>query len=45
MVCFYNTGRRHQALGNRTPTAVWREGTTGPLGELKSNIQVSLLNI
>ena len=30
---FYNTGRPHQALGNRTPMAVWREGTTGPLGE------------
>ena len=24
---FYNTGRPHQALGNRTPMAVWREGT------------------
>jgi hypothetical protein len=23
---FYNTGRPHQALGNRTPMAVWREG-------------------
>ena len=30
---FYNTGRPHQALGNRTPMAVWREGTTGPLGD------------
>ena len=30
---FYNTGRPHQALGNRTPMAVWREGTTGSLGD------------
>ena len=30
---FYNTWRPHQALGNRTPMAVWREGTTGPLGD------------
>jgi putative transposase len=30
---FYNTRRPHQALGNRTPMAVWREGTTGLLGE------------
>jgi putative transposase len=22
----------HQALGHRTPMAVWREGTSGPLG-------------
>jgi putative transposase len=29
---FYNTRRPHQALGDRTPMAVWREGTTGPLG-------------
>jgi putative transposase len=28
---FYNTCRPHQALGNRTPMAVWREGMTGAL--------------
>ena|SRR5689334_11885728 len=28
---FYNTGRPHQALDNRTPMAVWREGMTGVL--------------
>jgi len=28
---FYNTRRPHQALGNRTPMAVWREGTSGEL--------------
>ena len=26
-VAFYNTERFHQALGNRTPMLVWREGT------------------
>ncbi len=28
---FYNTKRPHQGLDNRTPMAVWREGTTGAL--------------
>ena len=31
-ITFYNGRRPHQALGNRTPMAVWREGTTGALG-------------
>jgi len=31
-IAFYNSRRPHQALGNRTPMAVWRQGTTGPLG-------------
>ena len=26
-ITFYNTQRFHQALGNRTPMLVWREGT------------------
>ena len=30
---FYNARRPHQALGNRTPMQVWREGTTGAFGE------------
>ncbi len=29
---FYNARRPHQALANRTPMAVWRAGTSGPLG-------------
>jgi putative transposase len=29
---FYNLQRPHQALGNRTPMAAWRKGTTGALG-------------
>ena len=28
---FYNMRRPHQALGNRTPMAVWRAGVTGVL--------------
>lgn len=28
---FYNARRPHQALGGRTPMAVWREGVTGAL--------------
>jgi len=30
---FYNTGRPHQALGNRTPMTVWRDAASGRLGE------------
>jgi len=30
-MAFYNLQRPHQALGNRTPMAVWRGGTTGGL--------------
>jgi hypothetical protein len=30
---FYNTRRPHPALGNKTPMAVWRERTSGPLGD------------
>ena len=32
-VAFYNHRRPHQALANRTPMAVWRDGVTGALGE------------
>jgi putative transposase len=31
-ITFYNGRRPHQALGNRTPMAVWRQGMTGPFG-------------
>jgi putative transposase len=32
-IAFYNARRPHQALGNRAPMAVWREGVTGSPGE------------
>src|SRR5205807_6524843 len=32
-IAFCNSRRPHQALGNRTPMTLWREGTTGPLAE------------
>jgi putative transposase len=31
-IAFYNARRPHQALGNRPPMAVWREGVNGALG-------------
>ena len=30
-IAFYNQRRPHQALGNRTPMAVWRAGVTGTI--------------
>ena len=30
---FYNNWRPQQALANRTPMTVWRDGGTGALGE------------
>ncbi len=32
-IAFYNGRRPHQALGNRTPMAIWREGVTGLLAD------------
>ena len=32
-IAFYNTRRPHQALGHRTPMAVWRAGVTGALDD------------
>ena len=32
-ISFYNGRRPHQALGNRTPMAIWRDGVTGALGD------------
>ena len=32
-ITFYNHRRPHQALANRTPMAIWRDGITGALGE------------
>jgi putative transposase len=41
---FYNLGRPHQALGNRTPMAVWREGVTGALGDTAVDMTLRLDN-
>jgi len=32
-IAFYNLQRPHQALGNRSPMVVWREGTTDTIGQ------------
>ena len=41
---FYNNSRPHQALGNRTPMAVWRDGVTGVLGEKAVDMTLRLDN-
>ena len=41
---FYNTGRPHQALGNRTPMAVWREGAIGGLANTAVDMTLRLDN-
>ena len=43
-VGFYNNGRPHQALDNRTPMAVWRDGITGDLGEAAVDMTLRLDN-
>jgi putative transposase len=41
---FYNNTRPHQALGNRTPMAVWREGISGGLPETAVDMTLRLDN-
>ena len=43
-IAFYNSRRPHQALGNRTPLAVWRDGITGVLGETAVDMTLRLDN-
>ena len=43
-VAFYNHRRPHQALANRTPMAVWRDGITGALGEVAVDMTLRLDN-
>jgi putative transposase len=43
-VAFYNLKRPHQALGHRTPMAVWRAGVTGALGETAVDMALRLDN-
>ena len=43
-IAFYNTRRPHQALADRVPMAVWREGVTGALGENAVDMTLRLDN-
>jgi len=43
-IAFYNTRRPHQALANRTPMAVWRDGVTGALGNTAVDMTLRLDN-
>jgi putative transposase len=43
-IAFYNARRPHQALGNLTPMAVWREGVTGALGNTAVDMTLRLDN-
>ena len=43
-IAFYNHLRPHQALANRTPIAVWREGVTGACGEKAVDMTLRLDN-
>ena len=40
----YNHRRPHQALANRTPMTVWRDGVTGTLGERAVDMTLRLDN-
>lgn len=41
---FYNGRRPHQALGNRTPMAVWRQGISAALGDTAVDMTLRLDN-
>ena len=43
-VAFYNERRPHQALGNRTPMAVWHDGVTGARSERAVDMTLPLDN-
>ena len=43
-IAFYNHLRPHQALANRTPMAVWRDGVTGALAEKAVDMTLRLDN-
>jgi putative transposase len=43
-IAFYNTRRPHQALDNRTPMAVWRDGVMGEIGETAVDMTLRLDN-
>ena len=43
-IAFYNLQRPHQALANRTPMAVWRDGVTGALDQTAMDMTLRLDN-
>ena len=43
-IAFYNHVRPHQALANRTPMAVWRDGVIGALGDKAVGMTLRLDN-
>jgi putative transposase len=43
-IAFYNARRPHQALGNRPPMAVWRDGVTGALDQTAMDMTLRLDN-
>ena len=43
-VAFYNLRRPHQALANRTPMAVWRDGVIGGLSDTAVDMTLRLDN-
>ncbi len=43
-LAFYNHRRPHQALANRTPMAVWRDGVIGALGDKAVGMTLRLDN-
>jgi putative transposase len=43
-IAFYNTRRPHQALANRTPMTVWREGLGGALADQAVDMTLRLDN-
>jgi putative transposase len=44
-VAFHNTRRPHQALGSRTPMAIWLAGVSGELGETAVHMMLRLDNV
>ena len=43
-IALYNNAPPHQALANRTPVAVWRDGVTGALGKRAVDMTLRLDN-